>query len=114
LIFPDSSSRSSQAAPLAEAILISSNSSIQPVPGTPNLFTSISQDSSLVFSVPFDQLPDFVKEAQEIEALTTSEDGAEQKKWIMKAARNSGKGSRRAVQVWLTDAWSSFVDLIKV
>lgn len=113
-IFPDSSSRSSQTAPLAEAIPVPSNSSIRSVPDTPNVFTAISHDSSLVFSVPFEQLADFVKEVQEIPALTSSEDGVEQKKWMMNAARNSAKGSRRALQVWLTDAWSSFVDLIKV
>ncbi|KAK2756944.1 3-hydroxy-3-methylglutaryl-coenzyme A (HMG-CoA) reductase isozyme [Arachnomyces sp. PD_36] len=112
-IFPDSSSRSSQTAPLAETIPIPANSSIRSVPDTPNLFASISHDSSLVFSLPFDQLTDFVQDAQEIPALTSSEGEVEQKKWIMNAARNSGKGSRRAVQVWLTDAWSSFVDLIK-
>ncbi|EER42991.1 HMG-CoA reductase [Histoplasma capsulatum H143] len=31
----------------------------------------------------------------------------------MKAARSSGSGSRRVLRIWLTDAWNSFVDLLK-
>jgi hydroxymethylglutaryl-CoA reductase (NADPH) len=49
---------------------------------------------------------------QEIPDPSTEDEEGEQRKWIMKAAR--GKGSRQAFKVWVTEAWSSFVDLIKV
>lgn len=64
--------------------------------------------------MPFDQVPEFLKAVQEIPDPLADEDDVEQKKWIMKAARGPVYGSRRAVKLWLTDAWSSFVDLIKV
>jgi hydroxymethylglutaryl-CoA reductase (NADPH) len=90
------------------------NCSAESIPHTPNVFAPISHDSSLAFSVPFEQVSDFLKAVQEIPDSTDHQNGVEQKKWIMKVARKSGSGSPRALRIWLTDAWSSFVDLIKV
>ncbi|PGH12451.1 hydroxymethylglutaryl-CoA reductase (NADPH) [Helicocarpus griseus UAMH5409] len=112
-VFPDSSSRSPQTPPSAENVPLPANCSAFPIPHTPNLLSPISHDSSLAFSVPFDQAADFLKAAQEIPDSQGAQDGKEQKKWIMKAARSSGSGSRRALRIWLTDAWNSFVDLLK-
>ncbi|OJD14773.1 hydroxymethylglutaryl-CoA reductase (NADPH) [Emergomyces pasteurianus Ep9510] len=112
-VFPDSSSRSPQAPPAANSIPVPSNCSAEPIPNTPNLLSPISHDSSLAFAVPYDQVSDFLKAAQEIPATKDAKDGAEQKKWIMKAARSSNSGSRRALRIWFTDAWNSFVDLLK-
>lgn len=113
-VFPDSSSRSASSAPAPDDIPIPANASAQPVPHTPNLFGPFSHDSSLAFTVPFDQVPQFLKAVQEIPDTSTDDDEAEQKKWIMVAARGATGGSRRALWLWMTDAWSSFVDLIKV
>ncbi|KAL1966580.1 hypothetical protein VTN77DRAFT_3991 [Rasamsonia byssochlamydoides] len=110
-VFPDSSWKSTSTAPLVDDIPIPENASVRPVPHTPNLFSPFSHDSSLAFTVPFDNLPDFLRAVQEIPDPTAEEDATEQRKWIMRAAH--GAGSRRALKVWLTDAWSSFVDLIK-
>lgn len=114
-IFPDSLlSRSPQTAPLAEALPIPSNSSAKAVPSTHNIISTISQDSSLTFSVPFAEVSDFLKAVQEIPDRSQSSDGKEEKMWIMKAARSNGNGSHRVFRTWLSDAWSSFVDLLKV
>ncbi|KAA8647360.1 hypothetical protein EYZ11_013094 [Aspergillus tanneri] len=112
-IFPDSLSRSVSTAPVAEEVPIPSNASAQVVPQTPNLFSPFTHDSSLAFALPFDQVPQFLKAVQEIPDPSADEDVGEQKKWIMRAARGPASGSGTSVKLWLTDAWSSFVDLIK-
>ena len=110
-IFPDSTSKS--ASPVGE-VPIPANASAQSVPFTPNLFSPFSHDSSLAFTVPFEQVSQFLKAAQEIPDPSADVDEAEQKKWIMRAARGPADGSYKALKLWLVDAWGSFVDLIKV
>jgi hydroxymethylglutaryl-CoA reductase (NADPH) len=113
-IFPDSHSSYSQLAPLAEAVPIPANVTAKRVPSTPNVLSAISQDSSLSFSVPYDEAPDLLRAVQAIPGRSKSDNGDEDKMWIMKAARSNGNGSRRTYKAWLSDGWSSFVDLIKV
>ncbi|KAJ5805548.1 uncharacterized protein N7503_003150 [Penicillium pulvis] len=108
-IFPDSTADS---APSAVNVPVPANVSAYSVPYTPNLFTAFSHDSALAYTVPFEQIEDLLKSVQEIEDPSANGAEAEPKKWIMKAARGAA-GSRTAVMLWLTDAWSSFVDLIK-
>ncbi|KAJ5095683.1 hypothetical protein NUU61_005039 [Penicillium alfredii] len=110
-IFPDSTSKSASTAPAADDVPVPANVSAKSVPHTPNFFSPFSHDSSLAYTVPFDQVPEFLKAVQEIPDPSAEEE--EPKKWIMKAARGPAHGSSRAFKVWLTDAWSSFVDLIK-
>ncbi|GES66061.1 3-hydroxy-3-methylglutaryl-coenzyme A reductase [Aspergillus terreus] len=110
-IFPDSTSRSASTAPIADEVPIPSNASAQVVPHTPNLFSPFSHDSSLAFSMPYSEIPQFMKAMQEIPDPSADEDVDEQKKWIMRAARASGSG--QSIKLWFADAWSSFVDLIK-
>ncbi|KAF7164946.1 hypothetical protein CNMCM6106_001303 [Aspergillus hiratsukae] len=112
-IFSDSLSKSSSIAPAATELPIPSNSSAHPVPYTPNLFSPFSHDSSLAFTLPFDQVPQFLKAVQEIPDTSADEDDGEQKKWIMRAARGAAYGSGSAIKLWFADAWGSFVDLIK-
>jgi len=95
-----------------EDISLPANVTATPVPNTPNVFSSFSHDSSIAFAVPFANLPDFLKAVQEIPDPSTEDEEGEQRKWIMKAAR--GKRSHQVFKVWVTEAWSSFVDLIKV
>ncbi|PYH92464.1 3-hydroxy-3-methylglutaryl-coenzyme A reductase [Aspergillus ellipticus CBS 707.79] len=112
-IFPDSMSKSVSTAPLADGVPIPANTSAQRVPHTPNLFSPFSHDSSLVFTLPVEQVPQFLKAVQEIPEPSVDEDEGEQKKWIMRAARGPAYGSSGALKLWLADAWGSFVDLVK-
>jgi hydroxymethylglutaryl-CoA reductase (NADPH) len=84
----------------------------------------MSQDSTLAFSVPLEEAPEFLSLMQEIpsehktsEASSAHEaDGREpeQKKWIMKAAKGDVRGSRGSWSRWARNAWAEFVDLVKV
>ncbi|EEP76858.1 3-hydroxy-3-methylglutaryl-coenzyme A reductase [Uncinocarpus reesii 1704] len=112
-VFPDSSNRSPQTAPLAENVPLPSNSSARSIPHTPNLLAPISQDSSLAFTVSYDEITPFLTAVREIPDSVNHKDALEQKKWIMKAARGPISGSRTALRLWLAEAWTSFVDLLK-
>ncbi|KAL1958367.1 hypothetical protein VTO42DRAFT_4468 [Malbranchea cinnamomea] len=112
-VFPDSSPRSSHNAPDAENIPLPPNCSAYPIPHTPNFFAPISQDSSLAFTVPFNEVSTFLQAVQEIPDTSDYQDGIEPKRWIMRATRSLDTGSRAALRHWLSDAWSSFVDLLK-
>jgi hydroxymethylglutaryl-CoA reductase (NADPH) len=111
-IFPDSSV--SHLAPRAETVPVPSNVTVRAVPPTANLLSPISHDSSLAFSVPWSEVSDFLTAAQEIRGELEQSKDREDKIWIMKAARSNGYGSRRTYRFWLSDGWTSFVDLIKV
>ena len=67
------------------------NLSVQPLPSTANPFTAYSQDSILVYSLPYKEAPEFVTAVQEIPnedaEETVTRHGREKKMWIMKAAR---------------------------
>lgn len=111
-VFPDSKSKSASTGPSADEVPVPANVSALPVPQTPNLFSPFSHDSSLAYTVPFDQVSEFLRAVQEIPNPAGDEEEVESKKWIMRAARGAA-GSRVALKMWLADAWSSFVDLIK-
>lgn len=114
MTFPDSLSSHSELAPSPEAVSVPSNISAKKLPSTQSLLSSISQDSSLSFSVSYSQVPEFLKAVQEIPSRVKSSNGEEDKMWIMKAAGFNGNNPRRTYRAWLSDGWTSFVDLIKV
>ncbi|KFY04690.1 hypothetical protein O988_00598 [Pseudogymnoascus sp. VKM F-3808] len=112
-VFPGSASSSSPDAPLSHTVPLPGNLSITALPSTSNPLASISQDSTLAFSLPYSQAPEFLSSAQEIPHVdNNSEDTQEQKLWIMKAAKASG-ASDGSVRLWALNAWSKFVDLLK-
>ncbi|KAH0553032.1 hypothetical protein GP486_006772, partial [Trichoglossum hirsutum] len=122
--FPDSSPASLHKAPSAHSVPLPINSSARHLPSTIGPFSSMSQESTLVFSVPLEEAPGFLPLVQEIpnehkasEAPSTHEpDGGvepEQKKWIMKATRGDIRGSRASWSRWMRNAWAEFVDLLK-
>ncbi|KAL4910918.1 hypothetical protein BDW74DRAFT_3938 [Aspergillus multicolor] len=113
LVFPDSVSKSASIAPVADTIPVPTNASAQRLPHTPNLFSPFSHDSSLVFTLPFDQISQFLRAVQELPDPTIEDDEEEQKRWIMRATRGPISGPNGTVSSWVSDAWSSFVDLIK-
>ena len=123
-VFPDSlAANSPQTAPLVDAIPLPQNLSVTPLPTTSNPLAPISQDSSLAFSVPYIQAPEFLSKAQELPnvAKSTSDDhpldgseieaAKERKMWIMKAAK--ADDSLHSLRKWATNAWTEFVDLVK-
>jgi hydroxymethylglutaryl-CoA reductase (NADPH) len=122
-IFPDSlAANSPQTAPLVDAIPLPQNLSVTPLPTTSNPLAPISQDSSLAFSVPYIQAPEFLSKAQELPNVAKSSDdhpldgsgieaAKERKMWIMKAAK--ADDSLHSLRKWATNAWTEFVDLVK-
>ncbi|RDL42525.1 3-hydroxy-3-methylglutaryl coenzyme A reductase [Venustampulla echinocandica] len=99
------------------SVPIPQNLSVTPLPATS------SQGTTLVYSVPYSNAPEFLVRAQEfpsaLSALETEKahDGLEadstkeQKKWIMKAAKVAG--SHAGLRNWASTAWTEFVHLIK-
>ena len=113
-VFPGSLSSSSPDAPLSHTVPLPNNLSITALPSTSNPLASISQDSTLAFSIPYSQAPEFLASAQEIPNVDNEAVGLgvqEQKLWIMKAAR--APGASGSVRLWALNAWSKFVDLLK-
>lgn len=120
-VFPDSLSNSSpQTAPPVDAVPIPSNSSVQVLPSTSNPLSAISQDTTLVFAVPFSEAPDFLAAVQEIPnpGSQGKDESAgvayEDKKWITKAGKGHGHGIDGSFRGWATNAWTEFLDLVKV
>ena len=112
LVFPNSLSHTSpHTAPEADSIPVPPNSSVQPLPSTSNPFSPISQDTSLAYSVPWDQAGSFLKGIKEIpEEAKLGAEGS--RVWITKAPKNST--AQRSLRNWTSNAWTEFVDLLKV
>ncbi|EXJ66494.1 hydroxymethylglutaryl-CoA reductase (NADPH) [Cladophialophora psammophila CBS 110553] len=110
-VFPHSSS--SHLAPEANAIPVPSNVSAASIPTTSNLLSPISHDTSLAFYTSFSELPDFLRAVQELPAQHAASDDQSHPSWTMKAVRLNGNGPRGAYRTWLSEGWSSFVDLLK-
>ncbi|KAM7216561.1 3-hydroxy-3-methylglutaryl-coenzyme A reductase [Rhypophila decipiens] len=116
LVFPESHSAEASKAPLVNAVPIPSNISVTELPSTSNSF-SYTQDSALVFSIPYSQAPEFLTLSQEIpqdissqESRETAHGVQEKKMWIMKAARVQ---TRSSIARWVHNSWDGFWDLLK-
>ncbi|KAH0535977.1 hypothetical protein FGG08_007134 [Glutinoglossum americanum] len=122
-VFPDSSPASSHKAPSARSVLLSLNTSARHLPSTSGPFSSMSQESTLAFSVPLEEASELLSVVQEIpNELKTPETSThepveeirpEEKKWIMKAAKGDISGSRASWSRRARNAWAEFVDLLK-
>lgn len=115
LVFPDTLSTSSPSnAPRSHAVPTPKNLSITPLPSTDNPLTAYSQDSILVYSLPYREAPEFVAAIQEIPnedaEETVTRHGREKKMWIMKAAKVN---TRSTIIQWASNAWTGFLDLLK-
>ncbi|KAF1350174.1 3-hydroxy-3-methylglutaryl-CoA reductase 2 [Delphinella strobiligena] len=118
LTFGDSylSGAASEAAPLAQAVPIPSDSQAEILPPRSS---GVSQDDTLAFSLPSEEAPRFLAAIREIPASgeavdadnETLDDIPEQKRWIMKAAKNADRPF--TLQNWANDSWTAFVDLLK-
>lgn len=115
LVFPDTLSNDSPSnAPRTHHIPIPDNLSVTALPSTENSFTTYSQESILAYSLPYAQGPEFLAAAQEIPdenaEETQTNHGREKKTWIMKAAKVN---TRNPIVHWVSNAWTSFLDLLK-
>lgn len=117
LVFPEAlSTDPSKAPPVANTVPVPQNFSIRPLPSTSNSFSTYSQDSALVFSIPYYQASEFLSVAQEIpndipsQETRETEHGREKRMWIMKAARAQ---TRSSIAKWIRNAWVEFIDLLR-
>jgi hydroxymethylglutaryl-CoA reductase (NADPH) len=108
-IFPDSSS--SDLAPTEESVSIPANITAYRVPNTSNLLSPISQDTTLAYYTPFENVAQFLRSNQELPSEHKVDD-TPSRQWIMKAARVTGNG-HVSYATWFREGWTSFVDLIK-
>lgn len=116
-VFPESvSSDAPRTAESLKTITMPQNLSITPLPSTSNSLTAYSQEFSMALAVPYSQAPAFLAAAQEIPSKIPSqetrdtENGKENKMWIMKAARVNPRSS---LVRWASNAWFDFIDLLK-
>ncbi|KAL8700203.1 MAG: hypothetical protein Q9201_005572 [Fulgogasparrea decipioides] len=120
LVFPKSLSNIyPRTAPLADKVPLPHNTSAKALPPTSNPLHPISQDSTLSYFMPHDEMRDFLSAVQELpnEPLYnkrhTDESMNQPKAWIMKAARTNGNTSQKLLSHWISNAWTNFLDLIK-
>ena len=118
-VFPDSLSSTPKTAPRPASVPTPSNSTASVLPCSTGRLSAMSQDTTLAYSMPYEEARYFLTSSQEIPVSKAasqarySDDGSqrEEKKWIMKAVRSNGTfGLRR----WARNAWIDFVDLLKV
>lgn len=115
LVFPESSTINS--APSHNAI--PSNVSVERLPSSSSSFSTLSQDTSLAYSIPYADASDFLMAMREISAPADVADAhgsdkegtREEKKWMMRASKNANASG--GVRAWINDSWTSFVDLLK-
>ena len=120
LVFRDSrSERFQRAAPTVNHIPIGKTKSVRAVSATRDSISSTSQDTSLAFSIPFDQAFDFLDSVQELPTAgelssNVPEDVQRTASWVMIPARNGNKSQQNTLRWWAFNAWTNFVDLVKV
>jgi len=125
LIFPDSTSDgASVPIPQAQSIRKFDNATINLWPSSKNLLSPISQETTLALSIPFGQGPEFTTSIRELAVDRKNEKRRsndndeftphEEKRWIMGAAKGDVNGNQRTFKRRAVDAWTAFVDLLKV
>ncbi|KAF9690720.1 hypothetical protein EKO04_011479 [Ascochyta lentis] len=115
LVFPESSTPN--AAPSQSTI--PTNVSVERLPSSSSSFSTLSQDTSLAYSIPYADASDFLMAMQEIsppadvaDAQGSDKAGTrEEKKWMMRASKNGNTPG--GLRNWVNDSWTSFVDLLK-
>ncbi|KAL8673425.1 MAG: hypothetical protein Q9168_002168 [Polycauliona sp. 1 TL-2023] len=120
LVFPKSLSNIyPRTAPLADGFPLPNDSSAQPLPSTSNPLHPLSQDSTLSYSMPYDELPEFLGAIRKIPNEPNSptkhdERAANQPEaWVMKSASSTSNISHKTVTMRISNAWTGLLDLIK-
>jgi hydroxymethylglutaryl-CoA reductase (NADPH) len=114
-VFPESSTINSAPSQYA----VPSNVSAELLPSSSSSFSTLSHDTSLAFSIPYNEASDFLMAMQEISAPedaaeiqgSDKEGTREAKKWMMRASKHGSAPG--GVRNWLRESWTSFVDLLK-
>ena len=121
LVFPDSLPKIYPRVPPPADEICPGNGSVQNIPSTSSPLLPISQDTTLAFALPDSEAPEFLAGIQELpngadwaafkdkeESPPTSRTG-----WVMKAAASKNP-SRSKFRTSIGNAWTGFVDLVKV
>jgi hydroxymethylglutaryl-CoA reductase (NADPH) len=120
LEFVNSAARSFNVSPIVEQIPTTSH--IQRLPSSESVFSPLGSDTTLAFSMPYSETPEFFQSIREIgakprtpsseeELEADSEDQQEQKLWLMKSSRaNNGSSTWLG---WARNSWTAFVDVLK-
>lgn len=120
LVFPDSQLNHFQrAAPTVSHIKAGKTKFVRAVSSTSDSLSSTSQDTSLAFSIPFDQAFDFLNSIQELPSAgelssDLPEDVQRTASWVMTPAKNGIKPQQNTLRWWAFNAWTNFVDLLMV
>lgn len=121
LLFPDSAPNGMPSTAPAGETLLPGSKSAQLLPSSTNILSSLSNDASIAFSVPYDEAAAVVSAIHELQPPTVAkkpvrseaEGTVEERKWIMKAVK-VGSDSSNSKARWVQNAWTSFVDILKV
>lgn len=120
LVFPDSQLKHFQrAAPTVNHIPVGKTKSVHAVSSTRDSVSSTSEDTSLAFSVPFDQAFDFLSLVQELPTAgefssDLPRDVQRTASWVMMAAKKGNTSQQNTLRWWAFNAWTNFVDLLTV
>ena len=122
LVFPDSLATSSPRDAPVDDVFAKGDGSVQLLPSTGNPLHSISQDTALAFSSPYDEASTFLARIQELPIQQNSkqpvDNGAdiprESTRWIMKAASDHERLVKPTIRSFARKAWIGFVDIVKV
>lgn len=118
LVFPDTKTDIFQrTAPVLNHVPIGKTKSVRALSSTSD--SSISQDTYLAFSIPFDEASNFLNLVQELPTtgdLSTdlSDGGQRTTSWVMKVAKTGQSHPQISLRWWASNAWTNFVDLLKV
>ncbi|KAK5122550.1 hypothetical protein LTR85_003813 [Meristemomyces frigidus] len=118
LAFPDTNG-SPYAAPIAQGVPLPEGSSAELLPSSANRLSPISSDTTLAFSMPYNEVASFLDSVKQVPAPTNgmaqvedgSDDEPEQKRWLMKNGRRGARSN--GLLEWAENSWTAFVDLLK-
>jgi len=105
---------------MADEVPLPNNTTAHSLPSTPNPLSPISQDTTLAFAMPYGEAATFLDTVQELpnKAIFHPENNPENthnsKLWVIKATKNNGQASPSTLRGWASNAWTNFLDLLKV
>lgn len=122
LVFPESTLGAGSALPPhAESVPMLNSSSIELLPSSRHLLSPISHEKTLAFSVPADLTEDFVDSVRELPVSYPSKrqkpesrNDGEEKRWLMSSIKGEAAGVHGTWSGRVLDAWTAFVDVLKV